>query len=92
MTAEQRLAAVQGDTVSRLSPQHSARRAFVAREGREPKPPGTIAWWEHEAAWEAYAARYGRDQSAERIHQRHGFGYGELIAFLGREPETWRPR
>lgn len=87
MTAEQRLAAVQGDNVSGLSPQHPAHRAIVECEGREPKPTGTVAWWEHEAAWDAYAARYGRDQSAERIHERHGFGYGKLLLFQDTEDE-----
>ena len=52
---------------------------------------GTIAWSEHELAWSAYAARYGRDQSAERIDERGGFGYRELIDHLGREPTTWVP-
>jgi len=55
------------------------------------KPAGTVAWWEHEKAWEAYAAEYGRMQSAERIAQRAGFSYAELVHYLGRDPETWRP-
>ena len=53
--------------------------------------PGTIAWSEHVEAWIAYAARYGRGQSAERIAERGGFGYAELTEFLGREPTTWTP-
>lgn len=53
---------------------------------------GTIAWAEHELAWGAYAERYGRNQSAERIDERGGFGYLELIKFLGRAPETWVSR
>lgn len=53
--------------------------------------PGTIAWTEHELAWSAYAARYGRDQSAERMNERGGFGYLELERYLGRAPETWSP-
>lgn len=52
--------------------------------------PGTIAWSEHMEAWEIYAARHGRDQSAERIAERHGFSYEELKLFLGRCPTTWR--
>jgi hypothetical protein len=56
------------------------------------KPDGTIAWWEHEKAWETYAKKYGRDQSALRIHERWGFSYSELMMFLGHEPETWEPR
>lgn len=53
--------------------------------------PGTIAWTEHELAWSAYAARYGRDQTAERIHERSGFCYLELTDYLGRAPTTWSP-
>jgi hypothetical protein len=54
--------------------------------------PGTISWGEHEVAWRAYAERHGRDQSAERMAERGGFSYGELIMFLGHEPATWQPR
>jgi hypothetical protein len=53
--------------------------------------PGTIAWSEHELAWSSYAARHGRDQSAERIHERAGFCYLELTELLGRAPTTWVP-
>jgi hypothetical protein len=72
------------------------RRAPVQREHwpRHPeyKPPGTIAWSEHEEAWRAYSARYGNDQSAQHIAERHGFGYYEITKLLGREPTTWVPR
>lgn len=65
------------------------RRAIVqAEKGRG---PGTISWGEHLLAWNAYAARYGVDQSAERIVERGGFGYSELVALLGHEPKTWEP-
>ena len=62
--------------------------------GRAPvfRPEGSILWWEHERAWAKYAERHGTEQSAERIAERGGFGYGELISLLGREPETWRLR
>jgi len=56
------------------------------------KPAGMVAWAEHVRAWDAYAAQYGRDQSAERIAERGGFGFIELTKFLGHEPTTWRPR
>ena len=42
-------------------------------------------------AWSAYAAQFGRNQSAERIHERGGFSYLELTEFLGHAPETWVP-
>lgn len=50
---------------------------------REPrKVRGTIPWELHERIWAAYAARYGRDQSAERIAERGGFGYREAQRLL----------
>lgn len=64
------------------------------RDLREPRThgPGTITWEEHLLAWEGYRKRYGSTQSAERIAQRGGFGYGELVLFLGSDPKTWEPR
>lgn len=53
--------------------------------------PGTIAWAEHEEAWRDYNRRY-HGQSAERIAERGGFGYGELVDHLGHPPRTWEPR
>ena len=53
---------------------------------------GTIAWDEHLYAWSAYSSRFGSAQSAERIAERGGFGYGELVDLLGHDPETWEPR
>lgn len=54
--------------------------------------PGTVSWEEHLLAWSNYATRYGTRQSAERMAERGGFGYGELADYLGREPKTWAPR
>ena len=67
------------------------------RDGHAHKPPGampagTVSWDEHAEAWESYARRYGRQQSAERMAERGGFSYGELVMFLGRKPTTWEPR
>lgn len=56
--------------------------------GRE---PGTIRWEEHLAAYSDYAMRYGSSQTAERLAERGGFGYQELVDHLGHEPMTWRP-
>ncbi len=47
------------------------------------RPAGTVPWSVGVAAWERYAARYGRDQSVERIAERGGFGFGEMHLFLG---------
>lgn len=63
------------------------RRAPV-QGGRERKD-GTIAWSEHEAVWELYRAQYGDDQTAERIAERGGFGYAEIIRLTGAEPKTF---
>lgn len=62
------------------------------RECPKQHKDGTIAWEEHERAWRDYARQFGYGQSAERIAQRHGFGYGELTEYLGHEPKTWEPR
>lgn len=53
---------------------------------------GTISWEEHLEAYKDYSNRYGSGQSAERLAERGGFGYAELVDHLGREPRTWRKR
>lgn len=68
------------------------RRAPVQGDYRRKRPPGTVAWSEHLKAWRVYANRFGTYQSAERIAERGGFGFDELIEFLGHAPNTWRPR
>jgi len=55
-------------------------------------PPGTITWAEHLLAYAAYSKRYGTSQSAERLAERGGFGYLELVMFLPGKPMTWRRR
>jgi hypothetical protein len=52
-------------------------------------PRGTISWAEHVEAWTDYAKRYGDRQSAERIAERAGFGYNELVTHLGHAPLTF---
>lgn len=65
-------------------------RARVLRAHRRgERGGGTVAWAEHAEAWEVYAKRYGREQSAERINERGGFGYNEIAMLLGHEPTTW---
>lgn len=56
------------------------------------RPFGTIAWAEHLEAFDGYAARFGRGQSAERIAERGGFSHDELCKFLGRAPTTFVPK
>lgn len=53
---------------------------------------GVISWAEHLLVYEAYAAKYGRSQTPERIAERGGFGRREAEALLGRDLETWRAR
>ena len=65
------------------------RRAVVQRDAEH--GPGTVAWSEHLMAWGGYAAKHGQGQSAERVHERGGFSYGELRTYLGRDPTTWQP-
>lgn len=89
---EERTALVQGDPRFRLPKDHPARLDAQKRHGRELVPPGTISWAEHLEAWEAYAKMFGGSQSAEMIHARHGFSYGELLQQLGHPPKTWKPR
>lgn len=55
-------------------------------------PPGTIAWSEHLEAFRDYSSRYGSEQSAERLAERGGFGYQELLTHLKHHPETWQVR
>jgi hypothetical protein len=69
----------------------SDRRAPVQGNREYGKPAGTVAWWEHEKAWQVYSRLYGNGQSAERIAERCGFCYGELVEFLGEKPTTWEP-
>lgn len=83
------------DVPASALPQQPVRRAPVQgtlrRDPRGVKPKGTITWTEHLAIYEVYAARFGRQQSAERMAERAGFGYWEATDLLGHEPETWEP-
>uniref|UniRef100_A0A6M3LMY8 Uncharacterized protein n=1 Tax=viral metagenome TaxID=1070528 RepID=A0A6M3LMY8_9ZZZZ len=71
--------------------ERSDRRAPVQGTRHLGRGTGTVAWSEHVAAWEIYR-KYRGDQSAERVTERGGFDYGELVVLLGAEPETWRAR
>jgi len=77
----------------KLAPVQADMRDPKTQELREGKPgyvAGTIAWAEHLEAYIVYAAKFGRKQSAAKIAERGGFGYLELVSFLGREPTTWK--
>lgn len=77
-----------------LNREEVGRRAPVQRDDRQ-STPGTVAWWEHEAAYADYKRRCpgsAMKQSAERLAQRGGFSYGELLDHLGHAPTTWSAR
>jgi len=78
-------------TDRRAPVQGDVNTATRRRKGLAVRGPGTISWIEHVRAWRDYAARYGTHQSPERIAERGGFGYDELIDHLGHEPTTWEP-
>lgn len=73
-------------TPPRRAPVQGDRRLPQGAPGRD---AGTIAWSEHEEVWRAYAHRYGKEQSAERIAERGGFGWGEIVWLTGAAPRTW---
>lgn len=61
-------------------------------QGDGERQPGTILWREHMTAYEEYKRRHGTRQTADEIAFRGGWGFDELTALLGHEPETWEPR
>lgn len=53
---------------------------FPLQTSKPPTKPGplTIPWSIAEQSWNAYAARYGKDQSVERMAERGGFSWWEM--------------
>ena len=51
-----------------------------AREAEDQR--ASVPWIIGQMAWDRYAAQYGKDQSVERIAERHGFSNGEMDKFL----------
>ena len=45
-------------------------------------PACTIPWWLAEEAYKVYSAKYGTQQSLERLAERGGFGREELVWLL----------
>jgi len=68
------------------------RRAPIQGDLRRPDtcPYGTVAWSEFLEAYEKYK-RSGGFQTPTRIVEQGGFSYKELMQFLGRTPETFKP-
>ena len=46
----------------------------------------TIPWWLAEEVYAEYSKRYGTSQSLETLNSRGGFGRGEVLTLLRREP------
>ena len=67
-------------------------QADYGRAGRIANPPGWITWAEHLEVYDAYAERFGRGQTAERLAERGGFSKNEAEGLLGRPLTTWKPR
>ena len=62
------------------------RRFPIQGEGSSPRRPGyeprgSVPWPVAERAYTAYAERYGRSQSIERMAARGGFGHREMDKF-----------
>lgn len=54
----------------------------IQRERGAAPHPIRIPWSVAERAYSIYSAKYGRDQSLERLAERGGFGPGEMDEFL----------
>ena len=81
---ETRRTRVQGDGSYHLRPDDPSRG--------DAHYPGSVSWEEHEEAWRGYERRFpgsARDQDAEMIARRGGFGYLEMTEYMGHEPRTW---
>lgn len=72
--------------VDRVPVQLSNRTATLPAQ-----PAGTISRTEYLEIYEIYAKKYGRDQSADRLIERGGFDYNEIITITGAPPKTWKP-
>lgn len=53
----------------------------TSRLDKNPSPTTRIPWSIAERAYASYAARYGHDQSLERLAERGGFSTGEMDMF-----------
>lgn len=62
-----------------------AGESYIDKDGRRIYPqPCKIPWWLAEEAYIYYSAKYGIQQSLERLAERGGFGREELLMFLRR--------
>lgn len=66
-----------------------AQRMFPIQRERGAKAyPTQIPWSIAELAYSVYSSKYGKDQSLERLAERHGFAPSEMDEFL----PDWRER
>lgn len=52
---------------------------------RDPQPRTIIPYWLAEEAYKHYSAKFGKQQSLERLAERGGFGREELLMLLRKE-------
>ena len=55
---------------------------FPIQKDRRCSTPGEIPWFIAEAAYKQYAKDYGTKQTLERLAERGGFGWEELLILL----------
>ena len=55
------------------------KKRMVPVQGDDHRPPGKVPESVARLAYEGYAAAFGSDQSFERLHERGGFGWEELV-------------
>lgn len=56
------------------------------------EPYGCVPWSVAERAYAGYSARYGTQQSMERLAERGGFGHSEMDQFAPGWREHFKPR
>lgn len=57
-------------------------QAEMDKDNRVRRPAGCVPWGIAEAAYATYSKWYGKDQSLERLAERGGFGWSELVSLL----------
>jgi hypothetical protein len=79
------------ETVTNAERRAPVQGSYWLKEGTTGREPGTIEWSEHEAVWKLYHKKWGGDQTAERMAERAGFSYLEIVDLTGHPPKTWKP-
>lgn len=53
-----------------------------ADHGRHKRSAGSVPWSVAEVAYQTYSKLYGSNQSLERLAERGGFGWSELVNLI----------